>query len=106
MRLPWVITSLQHAKPMVCLPTQEEQRERAYRLEVLGVAEFPCRNKWDGIEFARSIRKVTTEPYYRNAATQLKAQVAALDGPSAVAQHVTIRQWQLCSARDDVRAPI
>ena len=75
-----VLASLAAGKPLVCLPRQGEQVERAYRLQSLGAAEMPCPRRWDPNEFAASVKRVATEGRYKQAASSLQASVKSSGG--------------------------
>jgi UDP:flavonoid glycosyltransferase YjiC (YdhE family) len=75
-----VLASLAAGKPLVCLPQQGEQYERAYRLQALGAAQVPCPRRWDGERFARATEQVATDHRYRQAASALQAHVERSGG--------------------------
>ena len=75
-----VLAALAAGKPLVCLPRQGEQYERAYRLEALGAARVPCPRRWDGEGFARAAEQVAADDRYRQAASALRAHVEQSGG--------------------------
>jgi UDP:flavonoid glycosyltransferase YjiC (YdhE family) len=79
-----VLASLAASKPLVCVPQQGEQYERAYMLQSLGAAEVPCSRRWDSLIFARVTEQVATESRYANATSILKADIEQSGGVNEV----------------------
>jgi UDP:flavonoid glycosyltransferase YjiC (YdhE family) len=75
-----VLAALAAAKPLVCLPQQGEQYERAYRLQALGAGKVPCPRRWDAQEFARVTEQVATDRRYAQAAAVLQKNVEQSGG--------------------------
>ena len=75
-----VLAALAAGRPLVCLPRQGEQAERAVRLQSLGAAEMPCPRRWDPEAFAASVNRVATDGRYREAASGLQAAVRSSGG--------------------------
>lgn len=75
-----VLVSLAAGKPLVCLPQQGEQYERAYRLQSLGAAEMPCPRRWDAQRFVSITEQVATDHRYKRAASVLQAHIEQSGG--------------------------
>jgi UDP:flavonoid glycosyltransferase YjiC (YdhE family) len=70
-----VLASIAAGKPLVCVPQQGEQYERAYMLQSLGAGEVPCPRGWDSLRFARVTEQVVMESRYAKAVSVLQANV-------------------------------
>ena len=79
-----VLASLAAGKPLVCVPQQGEQYERAYMLQSLGAGEVPCPRGWDSLRFARVTEQVAMESRYAEAASVLQADVNQSGGVADV----------------------
>lgn len=87
-----VLASLAAGKPLVCLPQQGEQHERASRLQALGAAKVPCPRRWDAQRFARLTRQVATDHRYSRVASKLRVHVEQSGG---VDEAVRLLRWLL-----------
>jgi UDP:flavonoid glycosyltransferase YjiC (YdhE family) len=79
-----VLASLAAGKPLVCVPQQGEQYERAYMLQSLGAGEVACARGWDSLRFARVTEQVAMESRYAEAASVLQADVNQSGGVAEV----------------------
>ncbi len=79
-----VLAALAAGKPLVCVPQQGEQYERAYRLQSLGAAEVPCPRRWDALRLAKVTEQVARESRYSQASSVLQAEIEQSGGVDEV----------------------
>jgi UDP:flavonoid glycosyltransferase YjiC (YdhE family) len=75
-----VMAALRHARPMVCVPQQGEQREIALSLAACGAAALPCPRRFDPQRLARAVAEVAASHAHAEAARGLAASLGEVQG--------------------------
>jgi UDP:flavonoid glycosyltransferase YjiC (YdhE family) len=75
-----VMAALCHARPMVCVPQQGEQREIAGSLAARGAAALPCPGRFDPERFSRAVSEVASSHAHAEAARGLGENIDRVQG--------------------------